>query len=380
MSYTRPRGAALRGLLLGFCAATAAVLALGSGLTPASGAVPAPAAPAVLAAAGAGAGAADTTPPSEPVGLSPRNVYLNGVAGLTWTPSTDDVAVTGYEIFAWSYTSPATTAFEPVQAYVNTFSTHVNADVHGLTPGRAYLFYVVAVDAAGNRSKPSLLVQQRAMREPPQPSPTPGPSNPSAPWDLRVGGGPGPGYVTLLWSYRDQTPTTVWVPFVRSSTDWTRAGDSTLPRTLVRLGTESSYTFQVVARDDVGNLSTPSNAATWTASTSTPTPAPVTCAITYNARSWASGFTADITLKNTGTTPVDGWRLAFDFPTTTQHLTIGWSATWTQSAATVTAANASWNRTIAPGQSLRVGFTGTHTGNNPSPASFTLNGGACAVG
>ncbi|MFC6082446.1 cellulose binding domain-containing protein [Sphaerisporangium aureirubrum] len=361
----------------------AAAAVLGAGLSPASGST---------AASGAVSGtartiaSADTTPPTEPTELGSRNVYLNGVAGLYWTPSTDDVAVTGYEVYAWSHTTPAATAFDPVLAYFRTSATEVNADVHGLMPGRAYLFYVVAVDAAGNRSRPSLLTQGRAMREPPQPTPSPGPSTPPAPWDLRVGGGPGPGYVTLIWAYRDMTPTTVWMAFRRSSSEWSYAGYSSLPRTLASIGGEASYTFQVVARDDAGNLSFPSNAATYVNPSPSPsptpsaTPTPAICAVTYNTRNWASGFAADVTVKNTGSAPVDGWRLAFGFPTSTQRLTSGWSATWAQSGTSVSATDVAWNKTIRPGQSIRIGFTGSHSGSNPSPTTFTLNGNVCTSG
>jgi hypothetical protein len=45
----------------------------------------------------------------------------------------------------------------------------------------------------------------------------------------------------------------------------------------------------------------------------------------------------------------------------------------------VTAANVDWNRVLAPGASVTFGFNGTHTGTNPRPASFTLNGNACVV-
>ncbi|MBA2393248.1 MAG: cellulose binding domain-containing protein, partial [Ktedonobacteraceae bacterium] len=39
-----------------------------------------------------------------------------------------------------------------------------------------------------------------------------------------------------------------------------------------------------------------------------------------------------------------------------------------------TVTNASYNGTIAPGQSVSVGFNGTWSGSNPVPTSFTING------
>jgi hypothetical protein len=55
----------------------------------------------------------------------------------------------------------------------------------------------------------------------------------------------------------------------------------------------------------------------------------------------------------------------------------GWSATWTQSGKSVTAANASWNGSVASGGTVSVGFTGTFGSANPAPAAFTINGVTC---
>ncbi|QCB92194.1 glycoside hydrolase family 9 protein [Cellulomonas shaoxiangyii] len=112
--------------------------------------------------------------------------------------------------------------------------------------------------------------------------------------------------------------------------------------------------------------------------TPTPPPTPAGCAVRYSANSWSSGFTAAVRLTNTGSTPLT-WSLAFDL-TGGQRLQQGWSATWAQSGTRVTATGAAWNTTLAPGASVEVGFNGSHTGQNPAPTSFTVNGTACTVG
>ena len=38
-----------------------------------------------------------------------------------------------------------------------------------------------------------------------------------------------------------------------------------------------------------------------------------TCRVRYVANSWSNGFTADVTITNTGTTPINGWTLAWTF-------------------------------------------------------------------
>ncbi|TDE53618.1 cellobiohydrolase [Nonomuraea mesophila] len=115
---------------------------------------------------------------------------------------------------------------------------------------------------------------------------------------------------------------------------------------------------------------------------STAASAAVACDVTYSANSWTSspgqgGFTANITLKNTGDA-LSSWTLAFDYPTTGQKYTpSGWGAQWSQSGTRVTGANMSYNGSLAGGASISVGFNGTWTGSNPDPTSFSVNGTTC---
>ncbi|MER7460810.1 glycoside hydrolase family 9 protein [Micromonospora sp. NPDC126480] len=105
---------------------------------------------------------------------------------------------------------------------------------------------------------------------------------------------------------------------------------------------------------------------------------PATCAVTYTTHgSWPSGFTTQVTVRNTGTTAVDGWSLKFAF-TGAQKVGHGWSAKLTQAGATVTATSERWNAKIKPGGSVTFGFNGTSdAGANPKPGLFTLNGSPC---
>jgi hypothetical protein len=101
------------------------------------------------------------------------------------------------------------------------------------------------------------------------------------------------------------------------------------------------------------------------------------CTVNYVVQSqWQGGFTTSLSITNLGSA-VNGWTLAFSFPATGQSLSQGWSATWTQSGAQVTAASLSWNAALATGASTSIGFTGTWTTSNPVPTSFTLNGTTC---
>jgi hypothetical protein len=103
------------------------------------------------------------------------------------------------------------------------------------------------------------------------------------------------------------------------------------------------------------------------------------CKVTYTKNEWPGGLTADITVTNTGTAPVTGWTLTFSFPGDTK-VTSAWNATVTQSGSTVSAANVSYNATIAAGAGASFGFQGAWSADDSAPTAFTLNGKGCTTG
>ncbi|WP_327010024.1 cellulase family glycosylhydrolase [Dactylosporangium sp. NBC_01737] len=100
------------------------------------------------------------------------------------------------------------------------------------------------------------------------------------------------------------------------------------------------------------------------------------CRVAYTANQWPGGFTGNITVTNLGDA-VNGWTLGFTFADAGQKVGQGWSATYSQSGTTVTARSLDYNGSLATGASTSIGFNGTWTGSNPSPATFTLNGVTC---
>jgi beta-lactamase superfamily II metal-dependent hydrolase len=87
----------------------------------------------------------DTTPPTAPSNLSAAAAKRK--ITLTWTASTDNVGVTGYQI--WSATSP-TGPF--AQIATTTSTTYTDS---GLRSGSTFFYYATAADAAGNHSAAS---------------------------------------------------------------------------------------------------------------------------------------------------------------------------------------------------------------------------------
>ena len=101
------------------------------------------------------------------------------------------------------------------------------------------------------------------------------------------------------------------------------------------------------------------------------------CSVNYTVQSqWSNGFTANVAITNLGAA-LSGWTLTFDFPNAGQQVTQGWSATWTQSGAHVSATSLSWNGSLGTGASSAIGFAGSWNGADPVPTSFALNGTTC---
>ncbi|HEU5353090.1 MAG TPA: cellulose binding domain-containing protein [Actinocrinis sp.] len=148
--------------------------------------------------------------------------------------------------------------------------------------------------------------------------------------------------------------------------------------TLYNLVPGTGYTINVLATDQKGYLSRPSDPVTFT--TSSPTNS--TCAVDYQVtNSWGSGYVASLTVTNTGPSAINGWTLTFSFPATTESFNSGWNANWTSTGQFVHATNVDWNANLAPngGNSASIGFVGNETGAYPSPAAISLNGTVCTT-
>lgn len=82
----------------------------------------------------------DTQAPTAPTNLATSNPTSNTIS-LSWTASTDNVGVTGYDIYK--------------DGVLYSTVTGTTATVSGLNPSTTYNFYVIAKDAAGNASPAS---------------------------------------------------------------------------------------------------------------------------------------------------------------------------------------------------------------------------------
>jgi hypothetical protein len=86
---------------------------------------------------------ADTQAPSIVTNLAVSNRTANSIT-LTWAAATDNVAVTGYDVY--------------VDVTLKTTTAGLTTTINGLTPNTSYAFYVTAKDDAKNVSVPSATV------------------------------------------------------------------------------------------------------------------------------------------------------------------------------------------------------------------------------
>jgi chitinase len=86
---------------------------------------------------------------------------------------------------------------------------------------------------------------------------------------------------------------------------------------------------------------------------------------------WASGFTAAVTVT-AGTAGLNGWTVEFDSPA--QISTIWNAEIVSRTGNHYVVRNASWNATLAPGQTVSFGFQASPGGASATATNFKVNG------
>lgn len=189
----------------------------------------------------------DTQPPTTPSGLKGTSPTYSTVA-LTWTGSTDNVGVTGYNVYQ--------------DGDLISISSTNSFTVTGLKANTTHAFTVKAIDAAGNMSAASNSVSVKTLD-----------SNdtipPTAPAGLAVV--PAITTATLTWTASTDN---IGVAGYHVYADGELLGTSAAASyTASGLAGNTTYTFTVKAFDDAGNESAASNAVA--ATTDDPNEIPV---------------------------------------------------------------------------------------------------------
>jgi len=192
----------------------------------------------------------DTQAPTAPANLTSTGKTSTSVS-LSWSASSDNVGVTGYEVF--NGTALAATV------------TSTSATVSNLKANTTYTFTVKARDAAGNRSAASSAHSTTTPATEP-----PDTQAPTAPSSLRSTGVSN-NSVSLAWNgSTDNVAVTGYEVFVNGSTLSTTVTGTTA--TASGLNANTTYTFTVKARDAAGNRSTASNSISATTTNTQPPP------------------------------------------------------------------------------------------------------------
>ncbi|MER6507360.1 glycosyl hydrolase family 18 protein [Nonomuraea sp. NPDC001636] len=189
-----------------------------------------------------GGGGSDTTAPSVPGNLRSTSVTDTSVA-LAWNASTDNVAVTGYEIYRGG-------------TLVTTVTGTTYNDT-GLTANTAYSYTVRARDAAGNRSANSNQITATTTGGGGGDDKTP----PTVPGSLRSTGVSN-NSVSLAWNASTDNVAVTGYEIYRGGTLVTTVTGTTYNDT--GLSANTSYNYTVRARDAAGNRSADSNQITAT--------------------------------------------------------------------------------------------------------------------
>lgn len=174
----------------------------------------------------------DTTAPTAPT-LAASGITFTS-ANLSWSGATDNVAVTGYDVFKDGVLVGSTTA-----------TTYA---VSGLTASSTYTFNVKAKDAAGNASVNSNTVTVI--------TPTPDTTAPSAP--TLTASGTTSSSTNLSWSGASDNVAVTGYDVYRNGS---LLGSTTTATTFAVTGltAATTYTFNVKAKDAAGNVSANSN-------------------------------------------------------------------------------------------------------------------------
>ena len=294
-------------------------------------------------AIGTGTGG-DTTAPSVPTGLTVGTVTSSSVA-LSWTASTDNVGVTGYDVSRGGVKVATVTG----TSYTDT----------GLAASTAYAYTVTAHDAAGNVSAASTAVTATTSAASGGDT-TP----PSVPTGLTVGA-VSSSSVALSWTAStDNVGVTGYDVYRGGVKTATVTGTS---YTDTGLAASTAYSYTVTAHDAAGNVSAASAAVSATTAASSGGGTGAGCSAVYTVSSdWGAGFNANVTVTNTGTTATKGWIVSWTFAGN-QKVTNLWNGSYTQTGASVSVANAGYNGAIAAGGNTSFGFGGSYTGSNALP-------------
>jgi endo-1,4-beta-xylanase len=300
----------------------------------------------------------DTQAPSTPAGLIASATTSSSIS-LTWTASTDNVAVTGYQILR----APGASGGSFAQVGTSATPSFTNS---GLPASTTFRYQVRAVDAAGNASAVSNTVtastqggggDTQAPTAPAGLTATTTSSSALLAWTASTDNVGVTGYQIL------RAPGSSGGTFTQVGTSTTTSFNNT------GLTASTTYRYQVRATDAAGNVSAVSNTVT---ATTQGGGTPGGCSITATVQTqWGTGYVIEpARVTNTGTSQINGWTVTFTLPVG-HSISGSWNTVLTVNGQTITARNVSHNGTLGAGGSGTFGFQVQRpNGNTQLPSGY----------
>ncbi|MCX5140419.1 MULTISPECIES: cellulose binding domain-containing protein [unclassified Streptomyces] len=93
---------------------------------------------------------------------------------------------------------------------------------------------------------------------------------------------------------------------------------------------------------------------------------------------WTGGYTGQYVVTNDTGTAKSGWTLEFDLPAGTKLSSL-WNGEHTVSGSHVTVTPASWDKELAPGKSVTIGFVTSSDGSAADPTGCLIDDATCSV-
>ena len=208
----------------------------------------------------------DVTAPSVPTNLISSSITSTGFT-LSWTASTDNVGVTGYEVFRDGVSCGT--------------SASTSLGVTGLTAATAYSMTVKASDAKGNVSAASTALSVTTLAATDVTAPT-------APTAL-VSSAIAQTSFTLSWTASTDNVGVVSYEVFRGTTSCGTSASTSL--NVTGLTAATAYSMTVKAKDAAGNVSAASTALSVTTLTATDTQAPTAPTALISSGISQTGFT-----------------------------------------------------------------------------------------